>query len=87
MANDNRCVCCGEIIPEGMIACPNCLGGSKKKLDLLSLIAELKLFEEQVVSEYCIELSDNADCCRFCGDGDCIIVRTIEALERVVTGG
>lgn len=24
MANDNRCVCCGEIIPEGMIACPTC---------------------------------------------------------------
>jgi hypothetical protein len=31
MANDNRCVCCGEIIPEGMIACPNCLVVSKKK--------------------------------------------------------
>ena len=28
---DNRCVCCGEIIPEGMIACPNCLVVSKKK--------------------------------------------------------
>ena len=22
---DNRCICCGEIIPEGLIACPNCL--------------------------------------------------------------
>ena len=22
---DNKCVCCGAIIPEGMIACPNCL--------------------------------------------------------------
>lgn len=28
---DNRCICCGEIIPEGMIACPNCLVVSKKK--------------------------------------------------------
>ena len=27
--SDNRCVCCGEIIPEGMIACPNCLVVSK----------------------------------------------------------
>ena len=26
---DNRCVCCGEIIPEGMIACPNCLVASR----------------------------------------------------------
>lgn len=28
--NDNRCVCCGDIIPEGMMACPNCLVVSKK---------------------------------------------------------
>lgn len=28
--SDNRCICCGEIIPEGMIACPNCLVVSKK---------------------------------------------------------
>jgi hypothetical protein len=28
---DNRCVCCGEIIPEGMIACPNCLVVSKRQ--------------------------------------------------------
>lgn len=31
---DNRCVCCGEIIPEGMIACPNCLVVSKKKTEM-----------------------------------------------------
>ena len=30
MAED-RCVCCGEIIPEGWMACPNCLVVSKKK--------------------------------------------------------
>ena len=30
MANDNRCICCGEIIPEGMMVCPNCLVVSKK---------------------------------------------------------
>ena len=28
---DNRCICCGEIIPEGMIACPNCLVVSKRQ--------------------------------------------------------
>lgn len=22
---EDRCVCCGEIIPEGQMACPNCL--------------------------------------------------------------
>lgn len=23
--NADRCVCCGEIIPEGRMVCPNCL--------------------------------------------------------------
>ena len=31
MADADRCVCCGEIIPEGTMACPNCLVVSKKK--------------------------------------------------------
>lgn len=31
---ENRCVSCGEIIPEGMIACPNCLVVSKKKTEM-----------------------------------------------------
>ena len=31
MANDNTCVCCGEIIPEGTMVCPNCLVVSKKQ--------------------------------------------------------
>ena len=30
MANAERCICCGEIITEGMIACPNCLVVVKK---------------------------------------------------------
>jgi hypothetical protein len=26
MEKDNeRCICCGEIIPDGAVACPNCL--------------------------------------------------------------
>ena len=31
---EDRCICCGEIIPEGMMACPNCLVASKKKTEL-----------------------------------------------------
>lgn len=30
MASVDRCVCCGEIIPEGTQVCPKCLGASKK---------------------------------------------------------
>lgn len=25
MADAERCVCCGEIIPEGLMVCPNCM--------------------------------------------------------------
>ena len=32
--SDNRCICCGEIIPEGMLACPNCLVVSKRETEL-----------------------------------------------------
>lgn len=24
---ENRCVCCGEIVPEGRMVCPNCENG------------------------------------------------------------
>lgn len=24
MADEDRCVCCGEIVPEGMLICPFC---------------------------------------------------------------
>lgn len=34
MSNADRCVCCGEIIPEGTMACPNCLVVSKKETKL-----------------------------------------------------
>ena len=27
----NRCVCCGEIIPEGRMVCPDCLSGGTRK--------------------------------------------------------
>lgn len=30
IANVNRCVCCGEIIPEGRQVCPNCESGNKR---------------------------------------------------------
>ena len=29
--SENRCVCCGEIIPEGKQVCPNCSAKSDKK--------------------------------------------------------
>lgn len=30
---DNRCVCCGDVIPEGRQVCPNCAPGSRGSLE------------------------------------------------------
>ena len=30
--NDNRCVCCGDVIPEGRQYCPNCYAEGEKKM-------------------------------------------------------
>ena len=60
MANADRCVCCGEIIPEGRMVCPNCEVASKANEN------GLKDFLEQhgLVMRVC----DGA--ITFC-DGDC----------------
>lgn len=30
MSDADRCICCGEIIPEGRQVCPECEGGAEK---------------------------------------------------------
>ncbi len=55
--------------------------------ELVDLIDELERFEEEIISQFCVEMGDNLNCCRFCGGDDCIIVRTIEALRKVVNDG
>ena len=46
--NDNRCVCCGEIIPEGMIACPNCLVVSKRGKNMTVKEAFFSIVEDGI---------------------------------------
>lgn len=55
--------------------------------ELVELIDELERFNEEIICSYCLEMSDTLDCCRFCGGDDCIIVRTIDALKKVVKDG
>ena len=54
---DNTCISCGEIIPEGMIACPNCLVVSKKKLKPCPFCGGVAKILEHYwdVEVYCIE--------------------------------
>lgn len=56
---DNICVCCGEIIPEGMIACPNCLvvTGKNPYWDNVCAIAERQ--REKGIKTYGSGIEDN----------------------------
>ena len=55
MAED-RCVCCGEIIPEGMMVCPNCLVASKE---------EKRLYNAHEVAEIIADLLGDPCACNF----------------------
>ena len=64
----NTCICCGEIIPEGMIACPNCLVVSKKKTEktVEQLNAE---FDSRVIRKGTLITPETETACLICGDG------------------
>ena len=55
--------------------------------ELIDLIDELERFNEEIIVSYCVQMGDELDCCKFCGGDDCIIVRTIDALKKVVSDG
>ena len=40
MSNDNRCVVCGRIIPEGRQICPLCEAGGDDKMKQLTICKE-----------------------------------------------
>ena len=51
---ENRCVCCGEIIPEGIQVCPNC--------EELAFRSSLwRLFREHLINQYSVFISSEVD--------------------------
>ena len=42
MPDADRCVCCGEIIPEGRQVCPQCEGGTEKDGEQADIPHDLK---------------------------------------------
>lgn len=62
--NEDRCVCCGEIIPEGRMVCPNCLvtvkaGECKYCKDEICVNAD-----SPMRADYC-PVPDNPGVCRY----------------------
>ena len=43
---DNRCVCCGEIIPEGRMVCLRCENGSRLNISIIMKEEFLKMLED-----------------------------------------
>lgn len=51
MADADRCVCCGEIIPEGRQICPQCEIGLQSKPDVGAVLGIEGKIDENLISE------------------------------------
>ena len=58
MADAEKCVCCGAIIPEGRIACPSCLGSPPAKKGETMYQSPISIYETAM--ETIIEHRENA---------------------------
>ena len=47
--SEERCVCCGDIIPEGMMVCPQC---NHQEVKIGTLLQSINATKEQVIQAY-----------------------------------
>ena len=69
VAGENRCVCCGEIIPEGRQVCPRCDGSAVDPGFTNGLLAELQLLRMKIREGKLVEVVR----CRHCIHGEELI--------------
>lgn len=69
MSNENRCLLCGEIVPEGMQVCTNCM----KKYDI----------EATEAAEMAAELRDVADVLKITEGTDGNIRKSMQAILNI----
>ena len=71
---EDKCVCCGEIIPEGRQVCPNCMVAVGKRLDLIdrqALLAKLKGTSRYFSVKFDIEEAPTVDAVEVVRCKDC----------------
>lgn len=51
MADVDRCVCCGEIVPEGRMVCPQCEFELQSKPDVGAVLGIEEKIDENLISE------------------------------------
>ena len=55
MADADRCVCCGEIVPEGRMVCPQCEIELQSKPDIGAVLGIEEKTDENLTKVKCIK--------------------------------
>lgn len=88
MADADRCVCCGEIIPEGRQICPQCEIELQSKPDVGAVLGIEEKIDENLISEDWIKFykTHPIEFCKLCGlrltFAQKIILRNVSLRER-----
>jgi hypothetical protein len=88
MADADRCVCCGEIVPEGRQVCPRCEIELQSKPDVGAVLGVEEKIDENLISEdwikiYKTHLIEFYELCGFrLTFAQKIILRTVSLYER-----
>lgn len=88
MADTDRCVCCGEIVPEGRQVCPQCEIELQSKPDVGAVLGIEEKIDENLISEDWIKFykAYPIEFYTLCGlrltFAQKIILRTISLYER-----
>ena len=89
MADADRCVCCGEIIPEGRQICPQCEIELQSKPDVGAVLGIEGKIDENLISKDWIKFYKTypVEFCELCGlrltFAQKIILRNVSLYERI----
>ena len=59
MPNNNRCLICGEIIPEGLQLCPNCFTASLKPKEKVFIEMDINAVPSEMTARVMLRLIEN----------------------------
>lgn len=65
---ENRCICCGEIIPEGMMVCPKCQVSVKPKTNA----DHIRNYDDGELRDFICGLT-TCEICRFATTNGCAL--------------
>ena len=93
MADVDRCVCCGEIVPEGRMVCPQCEFELQSKPDVGAVLDIEDKIDDNLISEDWIKFfrAHPDEFCKLCGIqltfAQRVYLRIISSYEKVKDRG